>query len=126
MNLKQQLIIAIIQIAITFIIFPFIPLLVQELSGNIEFASKTAEVYRIIFAGGVITAVLLGIVIMGGSTIYEWAYIFSAELFLAIIFYQKYDTYLPLTLTFLAFGFAILLIRIPMRSFLVKNKIMAN
>jgi|LGVD01.1.fsa_nt_gb large-conductance mechanosensitive channel len=126
MNIKQLLLVALIQSLIAYIIFPFIPPILQEITGNPELSSQTTEVYRIIFTGGVITMLILGLVFIGKKTTYEWYFILFSEAFLAVIFYQNYGEYLALTLTFLAFAFLIFILRIPLRKFITNKNILSN
>ena len=128
MNTKQLFLVTAIQVAITYIIFPFIPDFIQKLvHGPDFFDSGVSEVYGIIFKWGVINMLVFSMIFVGKQTKHELKFIIFSEIFLAVLFYQKYDSSdLILTLTFLALSLIIFTLRIPLRKLITEKQILAN
>jgi hypothetical protein len=113
---------------ITFLVFPIIPNIIQELYRHINFDNDNYSVtYMMIFEWGVITMLAIGAVLMGRNTKNEFILIIFSELFLVLIFHQNYnENYLILSLSFLTVSFVILFLRIPLRMLITHNKILIS
>ncbi|MEN8137757.1 MAG: hypothetical protein ABFR62_04930 [Bacteroidota bacterium] len=125
MNTKQLILITLIQTVVVLTVFPLIPSLVQGIQGIPEAENSVSEVYTIIFAGGVITMLILGIILVGKGSKNELYFNLFALAFLAIIFYQNYSIMLLQTLISLVLAAVIFLIKIPLRKFITNKNILA-
>jgi len=121
MKFKQLIFSMLIRVVLALIVFYYVPTVLNLITNDSELLSQTVNIYRIIFSVGIVTMIILETIFIGSDKKYEWHFIFFSIIFLALIFYKNFSTYLILTIVFLLASFFMLYLKIPLRRIISKK-----